>query len=56
MKKRWMWLYTVAAMLLILALLYSLIEGLMFDRHFFEKQYLQYGQAQAIGMSHGRQK
>lgn len=52
MKKRWMCLYTVAAMLLILGVLYSLIEGLMFDRSFFDAQYRQYGQADRIGMSH----
>jgi integral membrane protein (TIGR01906 family) len=32
--------------------LYSLVEGLMFDRSFFEAQYRQYGQAEWIGMSH----
>lgn len=52
MKKRWTYLYTVVSMLLILGVLYSLVEGLMFDRHFFEKQYRQYGQAEWIGMSH----
>jgi integral membrane protein (TIGR01906 family) len=52
MKKRWTCLYTVVAMLLILGVLYSLVEGLMFDRGFFEKQYRQYGQAEWIGMSH----
>ena len=52
MKKRWFCLYVVAAMLLILGVLYSLIEGLMFDRRFFEEQYKPYGQAEVIGMSH----
>lgn len=52
MKKRWIWLYTVVAMVMILGVLYSLVEGLMFDRRFFENQYRQYGQAEVIGMSH----
>ncbi len=52
MKKIWSILYTLVAMLLIVAVLYTLVEGLMFDRDFFDGQYRQYGQARRIGMSH----
>ncbi len=41
----------MAASLLIVGVLYSILEGLMFDRRFFAEQYEKYGQAQVIGMS-----
>lgn len=52
MKKPWFWLYTLIAALLVVGVLYTLVEGLMFDRSFFDAQYWQYGQAESIGMSH----
>ena len=51
MKRRWKVVYVVAAVLLIVGVLYSILEGLMFDRRFFAAQYEKYGQAQVIGMS-----
>lgn len=41
----------MAAMLLLVGVLYSILEGLMFDRRFFAEQYEKYGQAQVIGMT-----
>ncbi len=52
MKRSWFWLYVLTAMLLVVGVLYTLIEGLMYDRRFFDEQYRQYGQAEHIGMSH----
>lgn len=36
---------------MLVGVLYSILEGLMFDRRFFAQQYEKYGQAQVIGMS-----
>jgi len=51
MKRRWYAVYVLAAMLLIVGVLYSILEGLMFDRRFFAEQYEKYGQAEVIGMT-----
>ena len=51
MKRGWKTAYVLAAMLLLVGILYSLVEGLMFDRSFYAEQYERYRQAEGIGMT-----